>query len=96
MQINFADADLRGATAVGAPAVTRDPYGTLIVTVDIRNTTSRSFQIEYQVTWFDKNNQEISKESWQDENLESNIQDQITVKGPPEATDFQVDFRHPE
>jgi uncharacterized protein YcfL len=95
-QINYEDTDLRDTTTVGAPIVTRDQYGVLIVTVDIRNTTNHSFQVEYEVTWLDKNNQQISKESWQPENLEANVPNQIIVKGPPEANDFQIDFRHPE
>jgi hypothetical protein len=94
LQISYASDDLRNKTAVGTPKATRDEFGTLIVTVDIRNTTDRAFPIDYQVTWFDANGQSIFKESWQTMQLEANIQDQITVKSPSNlAVDFQFDFR---
>jgi hypothetical protein len=93
MQITYASDDLRNTTAVGVPNPTRDEFGTLIVSVDIRDTTNHPFPIDYQVTWFDKNGQRLSQESWQTKTLEANVQDQILVKGPPLAADFQFDFR---
>jgi len=94
-QIHFASEELRRDTAVGTPTVTRDKAGLLFVTVPIRSATDLRLYVDYRVTFFDENRQEISKTAWFSKTLEARTPDQITVNSTsPAAVDFQVDFRY--
>jgi hypothetical protein len=95
-QVHFASEELRRDTAVGMPTLSRDPAGLLFVTVPIRNATDvPRLYVDYRVTFFDENRQELSKTSWFTKTLESRTPDQITANSmSPKAADFQVDFRY--
>src|SRR4051812_22712129 len=91
-QVHFASEELRRDTAVGRPEFSRDKAGLLFVTVPIRNATDVRLYVDYRVTFFDDNRQELSKTGWFTKTLESRTPDQITVNSTsPMAADFQVD-----
>ena len=94
-QVHFSNEELRRDTAVGRPTVTRDQSGLMFVTVPIRDATDVRLYVDYRVTFFDQNRQEISKTTWFTKILEPRTPDQVTVNSTsPNAVDFQVDFRY--
>ena|SRR5438552_7548470 len=94
-QIHFATNELRRDTAVGRPELSRDRAGLLFVTIPIRSAIDQRLYVDYRVTFFDDNRQELSKTTWFTKTLEANTPDQITVNSTtPAAADFQVDFRY--
>ena len=94
-QVHFAESSLKHETAVGEPAVARDENGMVYVTVPIRSETNKELYVDYRVTFFDSNRQELWKTGWFTRTLAPNIPDNITVNSTgPRAADFQVDFRY--
>lgn len=95
-QIHFASRALKDDTAVGTPTASRDTEGNILyISIPIRAATNKELHVDYRVTFFDKNRQEISKTGWFTRTLAPNIPDSITVNSMgPRAADFQVDFRY--
>ena len=94
-QIHFASADLKRRTAVGIPTAQRDEAGDILhVTVPVRAATDTELHVDYRVTFFDRNRQQISQTGWFTRTLAPNIPDNITVNSMgPRAADFQMEFR---
>ena len=95
-QIHFASKMLKDETAVGTPVVSRDVEGNILyVTVPVRAATNKELHVDYRVTFFDPNRQELWQTGWFTRTLAPNIPDNITVNSPgARAADFQVDFRY--
>jgi hypothetical protein len=95
-QVHFASKELRDETAVGTPTVSRDEEGNILyVTVPVRAATDKELHVDYRVTFFDPNRQELWKTGWFTRTLAPNVPDSITVNSTgPRAADFQVDFRY--
>ena len=93
-QVHFDSGSLKAETAVGEPAVSRDENGYVYVTVPIRSETDKELHIDYRVTFFDANRQQLSQTGWFTKDLSPKVPDQIMVNSmSPRAADFQVDFR---
>ncbi len=96
-QIHITNMDLRRHTAVDHPFITRDDGGLLQVQVPIRAATNLKLYIDYRVTFFDRNGQEITQTGWLHKTLSPNTPDQITFNSTsPRAADFQLDLRYSE
>jgi len=95
-QIHFASRELKDETAVGTPILSRDEeWNILYVTVPVRAATNKELHVDYRVTFFDANRQELWKTSWFTRTLAPNVPDNITVNSTgSRAADFQVDFRY--
>ncbi|MGH7179261.1 MAG: DUF1425 domain-containing protein [Tepidisphaeraceae bacterium] len=95
-QIHVDSEQLRDDTAVGTPIVTRDAEGNLVhVTVPIRSAIDKTLYVDYWVTFFDKNGQQISKLFLGTKTLQANTPDMITFNSmSPRAADFQLDLRY--
>ena len=75
--------------------MTRDDAGLLYVTVPVRSSIDQRIYLDYRVTFFNDNREELNKTTWFTKTLEANTPDQITVNSmSPKASDFQVDFRY--
>lgn len=93
-QVHFDSISLKDETAVGEPAVSRDENGYVYVTVPIRSETNKELHIDYRVTFFDRNRQQLSQTGWFTKDLSPKVPDQIMVNSmSPRAEDFQIDFR---
>ena len=94
-QIHFASADLRRRTAVGMPTAQRDEEGGILyITVPVRAATDTELHVDYRVTFFDRNGQQLSQTGWFTRTLTPNVPDTIRVNAMgPRAADFQMDFR---
>lgn len=94
-QIHFASGVLRDNTAVGTPVASRDDTGNILyITIPIRSTSSEQMYVDYRVTFFDRNGQQLNQTGWFTRTLTPNVPDSITVNSMgPRAADFQVDFR---
>src|SRR4051812_17773524 len=94
-QIHFASKFLEDSTAVRTPVASRDETGNILyVTVPIRSTRNQPIYLDYRVTFFDRNGQQLNQTGWFTRTLTPNGPDQITVNAMgPRAADFQVDFR---
>ena len=94
-QIHFASGVLRDNTAVGTPVASRDDTGNILyITIPIRSTSSAPMYVDYRVTFFDRNGQQLNQTGWFTRLLNPNIPDSISVNSMgPRAADFQVDFR---
>jgi hypothetical protein len=94
-QVSFASEDLRTHTAIGTPAISRDPAGLLFVTLPIRAATDLQLYVDYRVTWLDPTGNVLSKTGWLSKTLAPNVHDQIQVNSlSPRAVDFQIDVRY--
>src|SRR5213078_4021088 len=71
-QIHFATNELRRDTAVGRPELSRDRAGLLFVTIPIRSAIDKRLYVDYRITFFDDNRQELSKTTWFTKTLEAN------------------------
>lgn len=94
-QLHFASQMLQDNTAVGTPSVSRDEVGNILhVTVPIRSTRNEPMYVDYRVTFFDRNHQQLIQTGWFTRTLTPNVPDFISVKSmTPAAADFAVDFR---
>jgi len=94
-QIHFASEDLKNRTAVGIPSAQRDAEGGILyITVPVRAATWQELHVDYRVTFFDRNGQQLSQTGWFTRTLTPNVPDSITVNSMgPRAADFQMDFR---
>ncbi|HRK31683.1 MAG TPA: DUF1425 domain-containing protein [Tepidisphaeraceae bacterium] len=95
-QVHFATESLRKDTAVGTPLLSRDDAGNILyVTVPIRSAINKSLYVDYRVTFFDQNGQQLNQTTWLSKTLEANTPDRIQVNAlGPRAADFQIDFRY--
>jgi hypothetical protein len=95
-QIQMASKELRDDTAVGTPVASRDEAGNILyITVPIRAATWQQLYVDYRVTFFDKNHQQLNQTGWFTKVLTPNVPDSITVNSTTSrAADFQVDFRY--
>jgi uncharacterized protein YcfL len=95
-QIHFATEELRKDTAVGAPVLSRDDAGNILyVTIPVRSAINKNLYVDYRVTFFDQNGQQLNQTTWLSKTLEANTPDRIQVNSlGPRAADFQVDFRY--
>ena len=94
-QISIASQMLQDNTAVGTPTASRDEAGNILfVTVPIRSTRNEQMYVDYRVTFFDKNGQQLSQSAWLTKTLTPNVHDSIQVNSmSARAADFHVDFR---
>ena len=94
-QIHVDSEQLRRDSAVGEPIVSRDDSGNLVhVTVPIRSAINKTLYVDYFVTFFDRNNQRLSKIQGS-KTLQANTPDSIEFNSmSPRATDFQLDLRY--
>jgi uncharacterized protein YcfL len=95
-QIHLTSDDLRWHTAVDTPQVWRDDAGLLFITVPIRSTSNQQLNIDYRVTFFDRQGRPLGEPTgWLSKVLAANVPDQITVNSTtPLAQDFQIDLRY--
>jgi|GEM_PF-3465879 len=95
-QIQFSSEELQNDTAIsGAPVVTRDPSGYLIVSVNIRSAIDKDLHIDYQTTFFDAAGQVIETTEWHTVVLPANTPHTVTDKcTSPAAANFQMAFRY--
>ena len=93
-QVHFVDEELASRTAYGQVALTRDESNLLYVTVPIRNTTNKYLYVEYRATFFDRNGQVVTQNTWVRKDLAPNTPDQVSANSTSaRAEDVQVDFR---
>lgn len=94
-QIHFTSDELRSQTAVGTPLLTRDPQSQLLyVQVPVRNTMDYPLRIDYRVSFFDRNGNQLWQTGWFDKNLAPNVPDRITTNSTDSrAADFRIDIR---
>jgi Protein of unknown function (DUF1425) len=93
-QIHLASMELRRHTVVEEPRMSRDDAGLLFVTVPIRSDTNLKLYVDYRVTFFDRNGDQINQTGWLHKTLTPNVPDQITFNSTtPRAADWQMDLR---
>jgi hypothetical protein len=94
-QVHVDSEQLRKDTAVGVPILRRDDAGLLHVTLPLRSAISKTLYVDCYVTFFDRDNQVISKMGPFTKVLQANTPDSISFNSTDaRAADFQVDLRY--
>jgi hypothetical protein len=95
-QIQFTSEELQNDTAIsGAPKLSRDPAGYLIVDIPIRSAIDHDLHVDYQTQFFDASGRVIETTAWQTVLLPANTPYNVTSESTSAAvTDFQTTFRY--
>src|SRR5688572_20316558 len=94
-QIHLASEDLRTHTAFSSPVLSRDDAGLLFVEVPVRAATDLQLYIDYRVSFYDRNGQQIYQTTWMTKTLTPNTPDRLTANATTaRAADFQMDIRY--
>lgn len=95
-QVHLDSDQLRRDTAFGAPIITRNEAGMLVVTLPVRSAINQYLHVDYYVTFLDSSGVPIGPKMGPfTKTLEANTPDRIVVNSTStRAADFQIDFRY--